>query len=260
MASQGSGDIFRYAGQASDSDIVAVLGGDGTLNEAYNGLADKNIPLLVLPIGTANVVARELELPLDPMKAVEVLKAPKLVEWDTGLIGDTRFLFSLSVGFDAAAVHKLSDRRTGPISSRLTYVTLGMEALASFRPSLLRIEADGEKIEGQFVYALIINTKRYAGSFRLAPNAEVNDGELDLVLIEPTFLFNYFRYGLSAMTGVLQQHPGASHRRFKSCEIHAAGDMPVQIDGEKHGQAPVKCSVQPASCVFVVPENGKGKR
>ena len=159
LVSKSRGDIARITSEITEEDsVIAVMGGDGTVNEAVSGLGELRTPILILALGTANVISRELGLPNNPIDAAKVITNYQITGWDTATAGDMKVLFSISAGFDAATVHKLSEMRSGILSSRFAYLPPAFHTLAKHKSLPFKLTVDGILLDGDFVYFLALNT------------------------------------------------------------------------------------------------------
>lgn len=254
IISEVKGGITRGAALGKPGDIVAVLGGDGTIGEAYKGLVDSSIPLLVLATGTANVIARELGLPICPAKAAATLaNGYSLERWDVGHTSSIPAVFALSAGFDAEAVRILCEQRDGPLHGRISYLFPAIKAITGYKAAPIRIEADGVLLDGEFTWMLALNSKRYGGDNKLAPHADPTDGHFELVALRSSGVAAYLRYGITGLMGKLSQQEDAVAIGVKKLRAWSDGEVPVQIDGEAAGYLPLELIVKPGACTFVVP-------
>ncbi len=267
----GTAQGLARAAVAGGKDLVIVCGGDGTVNEVINGVAPGKITLAILPGGTANIVARELRLPQDPVRA-----ARQLPQWSarrialglaTCSIGPSApgsevvrryFLSVAGIGFDAYIVHRLS------LAFKMSFgvVAYGWEALRqvmrySFPPFVCRV--DGRELCGTF--AVIHRTRRYAGWLHLAPSANLFEARVSLCLFKGRHRARYFFYAAAAAV--------RQHLRLRDVELiqgrevvcaTAESGQPIyfELDGEFAGKLPTTFEVVPDALTLLVPE-GRGR-
>ena len=232
---QGPGDATRIAAAARDYDLVVAAGGDGTINEVVNGLT--GVPLGVLPLGTANVFAKELGLPARLDAAWRVLEVGRTRRIDLGcaeFAGQTRHFVQLAgVGFDAQAVRSV-DLKLKKIIGPVSYVVAGFKLL---------------RTPGAAV--LIGNGRYYGGKVPVFPKARLDDGLLDVCEFERFGWRELCRYLPAILVG---KHTGLRGvRYYQTAELHCRLVAPVELDGEDAGDAPVKFSVKPGALQVVVP-------
>ena len=234
----GPGDAERLARSAEpEFDLVVAAGGDGTVHEVANGLADglggAARVLGVLPLGTANVLANELGLPRRPKRLAALLaQAMPRPIWPgriEGRIGDRLFLCMGGIGFDAAVVARVDPglkRRFG----RLAFLWAILESLARHRPGEFTILIDG--VEHRAGAAVIAKTRFYAGRFVLAPAARAADPLFHVVLFPSGHRRAVLRILAAMALGVLHHVPGVSVIPARRVSFADGGAWPVQADGE----------------------------
>lgn len=247
-----AGDACRFAAELGpDVDAVACVGGDGTLNEIVRGLV-RPVPIGLVPVGTANVVARELGIPFAPAKAAQVVLGGRIRAIDVGRIGAGRFVAMTGVGFDGEIVKAIAKARKGPIS-QLTYVKPSLAALSAFRPRPLRLEVDGQVLPDVFYGVIIANTRCYGGHFAVAPDAVIDDG-----------LFHYSAWTLPSKLQLLRYATAALFRRRSSGARYGSGrrfrivstdgtPVAVQADGDPAPDTPVEIEVLAHSARLFIP-------
>ncbi len=187
-----AGDAERLAREAeAEFDIIVAAGGDGTLNAVVNGMAAAPRPVAILPFGTANVLAREIGLPKDAERLAELIAAgPARPIWP-GRIGDRLFLTMASSGFDAetvAAVNPRLKRHTG----RFAFAWAILVCLRRYRASALSVRVDG--VDHPAAAVIAAKGRFYAGSYVIAPLANLAEPMLDLVLFQRSGRLAVLRY------------------------------------------------------------------
>jgi YegS/Rv2252/BmrU family lipid kinase len=236
---------------------VLVLGGDGTLNEAVTGalragalVEDGPGPLIgLLPAGTANVIARDLGLPRDPVEAARLVLRGGERAFDVGTCessgGLRPFLLAAGVGIEAEAIAGVDDglkRRLGPAA----FAWAGLRA-AGERERGLVVEAelaDGRGLRRRgCASATCGNSRHYGGSFHLSRQARTDDGVLELVLLESTGLGALLRLGVATLLGEASSSSAASLHRVRAATIDAPLPVPVHVDAEPWGTTPVRIGV-----------------
>ncbi len=237
----------ELATKAGDRLIVAA-GGDGTVNEVVNGMS-KGATLGVIPLGTANVLARELGIPLDPHEACKRILTGKPIQMDIGVAKDSkdverRFMLMAGMGFDANVVNE---------------VTPGFKRylkMLAFPLAALKVYLEGDLpnlhiIDGDTIYvaqfAIVANGRYYGGELQTAEDASLTSGDFELVLVER--VSTLFR--ADVFTRILARSPlDKSVKSVKTKELRArapGSDVPVQIDGEVWGRLPMSFRIEPAA-------------
>jgi YegS/Rv2252/BmrU family lipid kinase len=252
-ATAAPGDARRLAAEAVGDgyDLIAAAGGDGTVNEVLNGLGDApdgfaRARLGVLPLGTVNVFARELEIPLRLERAWEVLgrgsemkiDLPRVEFSANGKAGRRYFAQLAGAGLDARAIELVDwqhKKKVGP----LAYVIAGLKALRETKPKITA-QAGGEKFTGELV--LVGSGKFYGGPFEIFPRADLRDGMLDICVL-PRVNWPVL---LRCAPGLLARRklPEKVVRRFRAAAFELSGESGFELDGEWIGNLPVKFSVE----------------
>lgn len=237
----------ELATKAGDGLIVAA-GGDGTVNEVINGLST-DATLGILPLGTANVLARELDLPLKMEQACERLIGGEALRIDLGVATDgegleRRFACMAGVGFDASVVSEV----TSPMKRHLKTSAF---TLTAFQVYFKNVLPEFEVIHGDEVYntqfAIVANSSHYGGEFKVMDEGSLTSGELSVVLVERVSSLLRPDY----LGRILARQPLSGFSpTFSGEEVSArplGAKVPVQLDGEVWGCLPMSFRVEPAS-------------
>lgn len=263
----GRGDATAIAREAvaSGIDSVFVAGGDGTLNEALNGLAHSQTALGVLPTGTANVWAQEIGLPVlhalaaDP--AILLTCARMQIEGsvrsiDLGRVGERYYLLYASVGFDAHIVHRMESlQEFKHRAGALAYYVSAVSAAWTFRGVRALISVDGRAMQRRIWVVMAANTQLYGGVVRIASEAYADDGLLDVVIIEGSGLLGALWNLVGYVRRGVWHDPQVKVLRGRSVEVRTARPMAVQLDGDPHGQSPARLESVPGALRVWVPRN-----
>jgi diacylglycerol kinase (ATP) len=255
-------ELARRAAGEGYAGVVAV-GGDGTINEVVNGLMAARAPdvssaappaLGVLPSGTAQDFARSAGIPLAAGAAAEVLAKPRPRPIDVGRIrfeaGRVRYFANYAgAGFDATVAVRARSRGQ-MLRGALPYVVGFFAVLRGYRNQqfVLRVD-DGPPLEPsrRINMVIVANGANYAGLLRMAPEASLDDGVLDVVVIGDVGRLELLVSLPLAVFGRHLDHPKVSTLRARSVTISAAGPVPVQSDGEVAGQLPARFDVLPGA-------------
>jgi diacylglycerol kinase (ATP) len=241
-------------------DVVVAAGGDGTVNGVANGLRETDAALGVLPLGTVNVFARELEIPMKMDAAWDVIlrgntrkiDAVEAVVGKNGAKTEKIFVQLAGVGLDARAVAAVSERSKSRFGV-LSYVAATVRVAARNQPLLRARCDDGGTAQGAMV--LIGNGKFYGGAFAFFPQAAMDDGLLDICVFENQGYLRYFRYAQAALRGAHVTLPDVKYFRVAQVRVEPMDEAvaPVQVDGELAGETPVEFRAQPRAVKVLVP-------
>jgi len=254
----GPADATDYARQIADrAGAVVVWGGDGTVNEVANALAGTNVPILPCPVGTENLLAKELRIPSRPRDIIRMLDTGWLVNCDVGKINGRNFLLTIGVGFDGEVVRRLSAWRTGHIS-HLSYFWPIWRTFWEHDFPRLRIVADGEEIFDDFGLAFVGNISRYAVGLRICRDAVFDDGRLDLVIFTCR---QQTRLVLHAAWTLLRRHPlkgNVIYRKFQDLHVESDRRVVCQVDGDLGPVTPLHISVSGKQIRLLIPGLSEG--
>jgi YegS/Rv2252/BmrU family lipid kinase len=250
---QGDGRRLAADALASGADLIAALGGDGTLMDVVGGMIGSAVPLAYLPGGTGNVMAAELNIPRRLDLAAELIFDPNAVArpLDLGAIGDGHFIMRASVGFEANVVEKTSRE----LKDRFGLLAYGISILSALGGPLnarYRLTLDHQVVETEGASLLIAN----AGSIgrlnlSLGSTIEPDDGLLDVLLVNtaPNSVLTLAAslIQLDEMTAALQ------HYKTRRVTVESDPVQNVQVDGDLLGQTPVTAEVLPGAVRVLVP-------
>jgi len=226
--------------------LIIAAGGDGTINEIANGIAGSEIPMAILPLGTVNVLARELGIPEDIKGALKIALTgtPRPVTLGKILCSHLStsvsryFVLMAGIGYDADSVFCISET-VKKFSGKSAYILGGIQALTRFSPNELTVSVDGNKFSGYS--AIIGNVSKYGGNFRVTPDARITDPFLYICLFKGKKRIDLLRYVSGIITGRHLRFRDIEYLRAESVEI--TGNAHVQIDGDYLGMTPAKIEV-----------------
>ncbi|MBI5931824.1 MAG: diacylglycerol kinase family lipid kinase [Chloroflexi bacterium] len=251
-----SGDATRFAQAAVEAkvDAVAAYGGDGTVLEVASGLRDSNIPMVILPGGTANVLSLELGIPRDFSQAIQLLDStrstPKAI--DMGIVGDQVF-FHLGMGFEGE-MNKEADRDAKNRSGIFAYVNAALKNLRNVHTAHYCLVLDGETVELDGVNCTITTFGSVGlGGLKISHAIDISDGLLDVLVVQEVNL----RAVLAAAAGaVLTGELARPLLQWQVREVSIIADPPQQIvsDGELITLAKIEARVLPKAVSILVPK------
>jgi diacylglycerol kinase (ATP) len=254
---QRPGDAAEIAARAARNGTadVIVAGGDGTINEAIQGLAGTNARLAIIPRGTGNVLARELGLPLDDEQALKVVAQGKSREIYLGLAIDETtnerryFVLMAGIGLDASVVGRVQPKLKKRIGKAAFWIS-GLSHLADWNPRPFILEIDGQKYTSTF--AAIGKAAKYGGDLAITPGARLDQPDFEICIIDTQSRLRYLRLLSQAMRNGMPRN--APEVKFVTAvSVKADGDAHVQIDGELIGHLPMSFEIAPHSLQIIVP-------
>ncbi len=232
---------------------IVAAGGDGTLTDVANRFP--GVPACPFPLGTENLLAKYLGVPLDGEIAAGIIAAGHRRRFDVGLAGnETRFLIMGSAGFDADVIHRLHAARKGNIS-HLSYVSPICRSALQYSFPRLTVKADGlpEPIEGSLV--VVSNFPAYAFKLPVNPEAEPDDGLFTIRVFEKPGRWNFARYSEMVMRRTHLNRPDVRVIKTAAVTIESEAAAPVQIDGDPFGTTSVRFRCLPGELELFVPES-----
>ena len=246
------------------ADLILVAGGDGTINEVVNGMIGSQVPLGVLPAGTANVLAMELGIGSRMSKAAGALQncVPERVavgrlanEFEPG---GRHFLLMAGIGLDAHIVYHMSASRKATLG-KAAYWIGGFSQLGRRFPEFT-IEADGAVHQASF--ALVSRVRNYGGDLEIAPTVSLLEPDFEVVLFSGASSFRYLKYMFGVITGRLKRMPGVTILRAHkiSCQAPQNQRIHMQVDGEYAGRLPATFETVPNALTLLVPPDFRRRR
>ncbi|MBO6559735.1 MAG: YegS/Rv2252/BmrU family lipid kinase, partial [Nisaea sp.] len=235
-------------------DAVVAAGGDGTINEVVNGMSGGDLPLAILPLGTANVLAAEIGLEVRAEVIAETIWRGPAIQARLGDVNGHRFTLMAGVGLDADVVASV-DTRVKAWLGKGAYVLTTLHQLATYQRHYYRVAIDGETYRAASV--VVAKAHYYGGTFVCAPDARLDEDMLHVCLFERAGRWNAIRYAANMMAGRLPKAAGYRIVQTRSVSIWAeegaySGD-PVQADGDIVTNLPASISLPSAPLMLVVP-------
>ena len=227
------GDATAFAADAARRgvDVVAAVGGDGTVNEVVNGLDGYDVPLGVIPVGTANDFARQVGIPADADHAMDVILQRKPRRLDTASLNGRRFLNVSTAGIGAEATAETPPEAKESFGA-IAYLISGMRKLADLRPQTARFAGDGFEYNGEFLMFAVGLTRASGGGTLVTPMASATDGLLDLCIVEGMSRADFARTVLRVKRGEHIGQDGVQYVQVRSVTIEAREPIVVNVDGE----------------------------
>lgn len=242
-ATTGAGDATEAARIAVERryDLVVAAGGDGTINEVVNGLAEQEFrpKLGVIPVGTTNDFARALQIPRDILKAADVIANGETIPVDIGRINDKYFINIAGGGRLTELTYEVPSKLKTMIG-QLAYYLKGIEMLPSIRASDLKIEYDGKLFEGEAMMFLVGLTNSVGGFEKLAPDSSVNDGLFSLLILKKVNLAEFIRVATLALRGEHVNDSNVIYTQANRIKVTSEEKVQLNLDGEFGGLLPAE--------------------
>jgi len=213
-----------------ENSLVVIAGGDGTIYETVNGLVGGNCTLGIIPIGSGNDFVKMLALPLNYEKAIEVIKGGRTMTMDLGKVGDSYFANGLGMGFDADVV--IETHKVKKLRGHMIYLYSVLRALQHYRNRAITLTVDGKTEDRQVFMINVGNGEYLGGGFYLTPGAKIDDGILDVCIIQNLTLREVLMHLPKAMKGRHILLPQVQFFRAKELVVESAEGIPVHADGE----------------------------
>ena len=234
-------------------DVVIAAGGDGTINEVVNGLANSKAKLGIIPIGTENVLAQQLKIPFNHIDAAELILKKRAKSLDLGKANNRYFILMCGIGLDAKAAASVKPFLK-KFLGRTAYHITALKTALTYMPKKLEIHIDNQILPRWGYFAVVGNIKYYGGNIELTPLADHNDGYLDICIFKNRDLFNYFKFFLGAASkGVISllEFSNIEYFRFKKLRIKSSKKVLVHTDAEIIGYTPVTIQVIPKAIKII---------
>jgi len=240
---------------ANRYNLVVAAGGDGTVSDVAEGVIGTNVPMGIVPVGTANVFARELDLPLTLDEACALLAGQHTISSvDAMKARGKYFVLQIGIGLDSLMIRD-TEREAKRRFGRAAYVWTALTRLVGYQPVRFTIVVDGKRLRPRASQVLIANGGVLGvAPFRWGPNICPDDGRIDVCIVSARTALDYL--GLIWHTLLGQQHRDRNVRYLPAAEsilINADQPLPVQADGEILGETPIRIEVVPDAVSVIVP-------
>lgn len=243
---RGHAEELAREAAAKKPHLIIAAGGDGTINEVINGMVMSETPLAILPLGTTNVLARELLIPDSVEGAMDRALAGQIRTASLGRIEAfsehgpvvRHFCLMAGVGFDAKAVHDVNSTLK-KVSGAGAYILSGVNNLIHYSPSELIFTVDGKQHTG---YAAIIGkASRYGGNFKITPDADIFDPHVYICIFKGSRRADLLRYAAGVLRGTHLSQKDVLY--LKASQISIIGNAHIQIDGDYLGTTPATITI-----------------
>lgn len=260
-ATTGEGDATLAAADAAERgfDIIIAAGGDGTLYEVINGVAEKphRPPLGILPLGTTNDFARATGIPKHWEYACDLILQQYTRPIDVGKANE-RFFINVAGGGSLTELTYEVPSRLKTMIGQLAYYMKGLEKMTRLRPTELSFTARGVgEFHDEFMLFLICNSNAVGGFEKLAPDSKLDDGLLDVLLVRKCNLPEFIKLVTAALRGEHLNDPHVIHFRTDELKVTTPDYVQINLDGEYGGKLPFTFSVLPQHLQIFADETGE---
>jgi YegS/Rv2252/BmrU family lipid kinase len=239
---------------AADGEVPVVMSGDGLVGQVGGALAGTEVPLGVIPGGRGNDFARVVGIPTAIPGAVDLLAAGTTRSIDVGEVNGRRFLCIASCGFDSDANRIANEARL--VKGNLVYLYAALRALVAWKPARFEVTLDGKRREFTGYAVAAANNRAYGGGMFLAPDAELDDGKLDVVWTSDVSKLHFLANLPKVFKGRHVDNPEVTVLRGSEVEIRADRPFAVYADGDHIADLPATIRVLPRALDVIAPPDG----
>jgi YegS/Rv2252/BmrU family lipid kinase len=210
-------------------DVVFAVGGDGTVHETAKRLIHRNLAMGVLPIGSGNGFARHIGLPADPLAALKSCRGGRIETIDTANVNGHPFIGLMGIGFDAVVAQRFA---SSSVRGVRTYIREGLHAFTHFRAEDYQISANGTTTRQRAFVIAVANSGQYGNNARVAPLASLQDGLLDVVVVDDTDFIKAAILMTRLFAGSFHRASGVTTMQTTEVTIRRPAAGPAHLDGE----------------------------
>ena len=253
-----AGETIELARTARERgfDRVLAAGGDGTINCVINGVGTSGIPVGIIPLGTGNVLARDLGVPCNDVRgALDIIAANRVRAVDLGRVGDRLFTLMTGFGFDAEVVDGVSPK-IKDIFGTMAYAGPVLARLFTYAPTRFKLTFENGPVYEADAYAVVIaNCGTYASNLQIAPHAVFDDGLLDVMIFEagPGAAFRFVGQALEVFSQKQINDPFTTYFKSAGVMVESNPRVKMQVDGDVCGESGVRVEVLRKALNLIVP-------
>lgn len=226
----GHAEVLAKEAVAKQAKAIVAVGGDGTVNEILQGIGLSGIPLGIIPMGSGNGLARHARIPLHPMDAMAALVNSEIQAIDLGQVNELYFISNCGVGYDAHIAERIKTRNRRGL---LMYIQETMFGFLGHKPETYTITLDNNlQITQQAFMLNVANGREFGYGFTIAPQAALQDGMLDVLLLKPFPWYSAGQLVWDAWRGNWHKNKYCEHHRAQKIHLKHPVDLPLQTDGD----------------------------
>jgi diacylglycerol kinase (ATP) len=252
LAYLGHGTVLAREAVAQGVDTVVAVGGDGSINEIAQGLVGSSTALAIIPLGSGNGLARALKIPMKVPHALELIADGRRKPMDVGYANEHLFLSNAGVGFDALIADKFRHTKKRGLGG---YAKLVFGSFNKYKGPLYDIDIDGKTMQQRAFLFTVANGNQFGYEFKLAPQASVFDGELDVCLVPPVPFYGLIPIGFYSLRGTIDKTGYMQHYTGRQIIVKSPELAHLQVDGDAvpltEGEK-VRFRIEPAALQVIV--------
>ncbi|SET69418.1 diacylglycerol kinase [Natronincola peptidivorans] len=237
-------------------DLIITIGGDGTVNEVINGMmqSDKKPKLAIYPAGTVNDFGTYLKIPRNIEEFGKMLIRNNSTKVDVGVSGDRYFLNVAAAGLLPEVAHKVSSEAK-TVLGKFAYYIEGIKEFSKqlFKPMRVKLYINGKEEEKEILFFILANSPSVGGFSYLVPEARIDDGYLDLLMVEYSQLKDVAGMFIKALTGNHANHPALKYLQVQEISILTDNRIDLDLDGELGGSLPASFKVEKQALEIIIP-------
>jgi YegS/Rv2252/BmrU family lipid kinase len=254
--------VTGYAGHGSEiarqaiadkAKYVIAAGGDGTINEVASILVNSGIALGIIPMGSGNGLGRDLNIPIDAQKALDVIAEENVIDIDYGLANDKIFFCTCGMGFDAEVAAKSSGKKS---RGSFMYFKNMLEAFFEQKPKTYEITCPEGSIRDKAFVVTCANTSQYGYNAHIAPHADIQDGKMNIAILKPLTILDVPQTSLQLFTKKIDENSKMVELITNKAIIRREQEGMIHIDGDpiKMGME-INVEIVPKGLKVLVPKN-----
>lgn len=229
LAYLGHGTVLAREAVEQGVDTVVAVGGDGSINEISQGLIGSNTALAIIALGSGNGLARALKIPLKVSLALELIADGRRRPIDVGYANEHLFLSNAGVGFDALIADKFKHVQKRGL---MGYAKLVLGSFNKYKGPSYKVDIDGQKSEQKAFLLTVANGNQFGYEFKLAPNANVFDGKLDVCIVPPVPFYGLAPIGFYSLMGTIDKTRYMKHYTGENIIVESPELVHLQVDGD----------------------------
>jgi diacylglycerol kinase (ATP) len=236
-------------------EVVFAVGGDGTVHEVARRLIDKPLTLGIVPIGSGNGFARHLGLAIEPAALLQSIPQLHKETIDTAEVNGRPFIGVMGVGFDAFIAERFA---SSTVRGMQTYIVEGISGYAAYQPQDYDVTIDGASHRVRAFVIAVANASQYGNNARIAPQASVQDGLLNVVIVKDAPLLSVPMMAMQLFSGSLHESGNVTTLKGREIVIRRQNSGPVHVDGEPISLPDeLNVGIRPRSLNVLVPGAGR---